>query len=145
MDGHSLENLTRVLQASISPVALVSGIGLLILSQTNRLGRVMDRVRELASQRRKLNGAEAHLERQIAILHRRARVLKSTITAAVTSVLLASMLVLLVFTTAVLAVSMDRLIIALFAASIVSLIVSLLFFLYDIHLALRALDEELRR
>jgi hypothetical protein len=144
VEGHTLENLTRVLQASISPVALVSGVGLLILSQTNRLGRVTDRVRELASQRRRA-AQDDHLDRQIAVLLRRAQVLKVTITAAVASVLLASVLVLLVFTTAILAVNIDRVIIAMFAASILSLIVSLLFFLYDMHLALRALDEELRR
>ena len=145
MDGHTLENLTRVLQASISPVALISGIGLLLLTQTNRLGRVTDRVRDLSVQRRQLNGADAHLERQITVLQRRARVLKATITASVTSVLLASVLVLLVFMTAVLMVNIDGFIIGIFAASIVSLIASLFFFLFDMHLALRALDEELRR
>jgi len=45
----NLDDLTRVLQASISPVALVSGVGLLILSLTNRFGRVTDRLRELAA------------------------------------------------------------------------------------------------
>jgi hypothetical protein len=145
LDGHSLENLTRVLQASISPVALVSGVGLLILSQTNRLGRVTDRVRDLARQQRTLNSADGTLERQITVLRRRALALKRTITASVISVLLASVLVLLLFTAAVMGLNMDRVIIALFAASIVALITSLLFFLYDTHLALRALDDEVLR
>jgi len=41
--------LIPVLQTAIGPVALISGIGLLILSMTNRLGRVIDRGRSLAA------------------------------------------------------------------------------------------------
>ncbi len=48
MNIHLLENLAAVVQASLSPEALASGMGLLILSFSNRLGRVMDRRRALA-------------------------------------------------------------------------------------------------
>lgn len=34
-----IDQVTSVLQMSISPVALVSGVGLLLLSMTNRVGR----------------------------------------------------------------------------------------------------------
>ena len=145
MDGHDLETLGRVLQASISPVALVSGVGLLILSQTNRLGRVMDRLRGVIDQRRALKMPDAHLDRELSVLHRRARILRGAITTAVLSALFASVLVLLLFATAMFGTRMDVFIVAMFATSLLSLILSLVLFIFDMNLALRAVQEELLR
>jgi hypothetical protein len=145
VNGHDIENLGKVLQASISPVALVSGVGLLILSQTNRLGRVMDRLRGVIDQRRALKMPDTHLDQELAVLQRRARILRGAITAAVFSALFASVLVLLLFTTAVFGTSMDVVIVAMFATSLLSLILSLLLFILDMNLALRAVQEELLR
>ena len=39
----SLKDLLPVLQVAIGPVILISGVGLLLLSMTNRLGRTIDR------------------------------------------------------------------------------------------------------
>jgi uncharacterized protein DUF2721 len=39
--------LVGILSASIAPVIVISGVGLLVLSMTNRHSRVIDRVREL--------------------------------------------------------------------------------------------------
>ena len=50
----SLANLIPSLQLSIGPVILISGIGLILLSMTNRFGRVIDRARHLT---RDLHGA----------------------------------------------------------------------------------------
>ena len=139
-----LENLTGVLQASISPVALISGVGLLILSQTNRLSHVMDRLRQLM-ERRKASEPDVRLEKQIAVPHSRAGTLKGAVTAAVTCVLLASALVLLLFTLAVFDMHMELLNIALFALSMLSLIVSLVLFIFDLDQSLHAVEEELSR
>jgi len=37
--------IVPVLQTAISPVVLISGVGLLLLTMTNRLGRIVDRAR----------------------------------------------------------------------------------------------------
>jgi len=145
MDGQNLENLTRVLQASISPVALISGVGLLVLSMTNRLGRVMDRLRSMLEQKRSAGAPDKHLERQIQVLHRRARLLKGSVTAAVVCILFASILVLLLFTTALLGGRIELLVIVLFPLSLLSLIVSLVLFLLDMNLSLNAVQEEFLR
>lgn len=133
------------MQASISPVALISGVGLLILSQTNRLGRVMDRLRNVVEQRRTSATNDANLSRQVNVLHRRARILRASVTAAVLCVLLAAVLVLLLFSSAVLGARLDLLALAIFAGSLLSLIVSLALFLFDLNLSLRAIQEELLR
>jgi hypothetical protein len=144
MNLSHLESLTRVLQASISPVALISGVGLLILSLTNRFSRLADRLRELSKQRKATPTPLPQVEAQIRIFHRRARILRLTVGCAIGSVLLASVLVLLLFAIAVLNLSLDLVALALFALSLASLIVSLALFLLDMRLSLEALEEELR-
>ena len=143
MNLSHLESLTRVLQASISPVALISGVGLLTLSFTNRFSRVADRLRELVRER-KTGARTPALEAQIRIFYRRARLLRLTIACAAGSVLLLSVLVLLLFVIAVLDFSLDLLVLERFALSLVFLIVALAFFLLDMRLSLQGLEEELR-
>ncbi|MGH8016807.1 MAG: DUF2721 domain-containing protein [Opitutaceae bacterium] len=48
----SLNELVPILQLAIGPVIVISGVGLVLLSMTNRYGRVIDRARHLAEQRR---------------------------------------------------------------------------------------------
>ena len=45
--GISLSELVPILQIAIGPAILISGVGLLLLSMTNRLGRVIDRALQL--------------------------------------------------------------------------------------------------
>jgi type VI protein secretion system component VasF len=145
VDAQHLESLTRVMQASISPVALISGVGLLILSQTNRLGRVMDRLRDVVEERRSNAAADGNLSRQVDVLHRRTRILRASVTAAVLCALLAAVLVLLLFSSAVLGARLDLIALAIFAGSLLSLIVSLALFIFDLNLSLRAVQDELLR
>jgi hypothetical protein len=145
MNIHLLDNLTAVLQTSISPVALISGVGLLVLSLTNRLGRVMDRLRDLLDQRREASTPDERPDAQITVLHRRAALLRGSVTAAVTCILLASTLVLVLFSMAIFGGRLELLVIALFAFSILALIVSLVLFIFDLNQSLRAVEEELAR
>ena len=73
-----------ILQVAIGPAVLISGVGLLILSLTNRLGRVVDRGRILARELRdspQINNISA--ETQLDILSRRAALLQRAIIFAV--------------------------------------------------------------
>ena len=45
MSEFGVSELIPVLQTAIGPVILISGVGLLLLTMTNRLGRVIDRAR----------------------------------------------------------------------------------------------------
>jgi hypothetical protein len=136
--------LIPILQASVSPVIMISGVGLLILSMTNRFGRVIDRSRQLGDV---FNNAPQHererLKPQLEILFRRARLLRSAITFATLSVLVAAVLVMALFLAAFLNVEVVLLVAILFIACLLSLIISLLAFLQDINLSLVALKLEL--
>lgn len=135
----NVAELIPTLQVAIGPVVLVSGIGLLILSMTNRLGRVIDRGRILARELSELPPeGQVRTEAQLHILVRRAEYIRRAITAASVSVLLAAFLIILLFLTAVLGLEDAWLISAVFIGSLGALIVSLVAFLRDLNESLLA-------
>lgn len=136
--------LMPILQAAVSPVILISGVGLLILSMTNRFGRVLDRARQFGDALRDAPQQDRkRLESQLGILIARARLLRWAISFATLSVLVAAVLVIALFLAAFFQVEVVLLIALLFIVCLVSLILSLVFFLLDINRSLAALDLEL--
>ncbi|GIX07487.1 MAG: hypothetical protein KatS3mg115_1890 [Candidatus Poribacteria bacterium] len=135
----TIEAVDQLLAPAIAPVALISGVGLLILSMTNRFGRVADRVREIGQA-----GFLEELDRkQIEVLYRRATALRSAVVFATVSVLAVAWLIVGNFLLLLLGRRTGWLTVALFTLSLGCLILSLCFFLYDVGLSLRALRWEL--
>jgi len=142
----SVESLIPILQIAIGPVILVSGVGLLLLSMTNRFGRVIDRARALNHDRSVKGGFGKHGERieaQLEILMRRARIVRSAIWLASVSLLLAAVLIIILFLTALFHLEIAIVLISIFIACLVALIGSLVLFLRDVNLSLVALKLEL--
>ena len=139
-----LHELIPVLQEAIGPVILISGVGLLLLTLTNRYGRTIDRARQLVHELRELAGADRQrLEGQIEILYHRARLLRLSILLGAVSVLLVSLLITVLFLTALFKLELGVLISLLFIACLVALSGSLVAFIRDINLSLVALKLEL--
>jgi hypothetical protein len=136
----SLTDLITTLQLSIGPVILISGVGLILLSMTNRLGRVIDRSRLLS---RELNGTSdsdrTRILAELRILSSRANLARTGIALAVLSALLASLLIINLFLGALLQMSIAAFIVTLFILCMLSLVFSLFLFLVDINLSLKAL------
>lgn len=128
------------LQLAVSPVILISGVGLLLLSITNRYGRVIDRVRVLGDALRRADQQPPHLRCQLDILMRRAGLLRTSITYGVVSLICASLLIigLFLFSDAGLLVTVT------FSACMASLILSLAVFMVDINASLRAVKLDYR-
>jgi uncharacterized protein DUF2721 len=90
--------LIPILQSVIGPVVLILGIGLLILSMTNRFGRVIDRGRSLTRELPVIpRQDQIRVNEQLRILSRRAEYLRHAITAAVISILMAAVLIITLF------------------------------------------------
>ena len=135
----TVSELIPTLQVAIGPVVLISGIGLLILSMTNRLGRVIDRGRSLVRELSEIpERNHARVIEQLHILSRRAELLRRAITFATLSVLLAAVLIISLFITAVFQLEDAWLIGILFVSALTSLIVSLVAFLQDLDQSLVA-------
>jgi hypothetical protein len=141
----NVQELIPILQIAVGPVILISGIGLLLLSMTNRFGRIIDRSRQLAEVRHQGSSeAPNHIEQQIVILMRRARVVRRAIVLATLSVLCAATLVISLFLFHFLVWSGSGIVVMmLFLCCLSCLILSLLAFLHDINLSLAALKLEL--
>ena len=139
-----VKELIPVLQVAIGPVILISGVGLLLLTLTNRYGRTIDRSRQLVRELRELAGDDRErLEGQIEILYRRARLIRLSITLAAVSVLLASVLIIVLFLTALWNLEVGLVLSLLFIACMVALSGALVAFIRDINLSLGALKLEL--
>ncbi|MBI5771829.1 MAG: DUF2721 domain-containing protein [Verrucomicrobia bacterium] len=146
MNVPSLQQLVPILQLAIGPVILISGVGLLQLSLTNRLGRLIDRARLLSRDRAALGaGDTTRIDAQIAIIDRRAGILRRSITLGATTVLLVSVLILVLFVSALLQLESGALVIAVFCAALLTLIGSTIYFLQEMKLALDAVHLEIRR
>jgi len=142
----TLNQLVPVLQLATGPVILISGVGLLLLSLTNRLGRLIDRSRLL--HRERLTAVEpdrrAVVDEQLAIIDRRAGMLRRSIKLTGTTLLLVSVLILTLFLSALLGLELGLLIIGLFSLAILTLIAGIVEFLREIGLSLDAVRLETR-
>ena len=139
-----IRELIPVLQMAIGPVILISGVGLLLLTMTNRFGRAVDRSRQLGREMRDVSDAERQrLSEQVKILFRRAEVIRLSIIMAAMSVLLASVLIIVLFVCALMQLEAGFSISVLFICCLATLIVSLAAFIRDIQLSLKALKLEL--
>lgn len=140
----SIQELIPVLQTAVGPVILISGVGLLLLSMTNRLSRVIDRARNLLAASETVGGPPRQKAlAQIDILWSRARLIRLSILYASISLLCAALLVILLFITALFGIEDAWLLSIVFIACMGSLIASLITFITDIDRSLTAFKVEL--
>ena len=135
--------LVQNMQAAVGPVILISGIGLLLLSMTNRYARIIDRARSLADALRKFPSEKDRFHSQLEVIWRRARLARAAITLATVSILLTAILVITLFLQAYLHVELAQVAAFVFILCMSSLVVALLFLLREINLSLAALKVEI--
>ncbi|MBM9614671.1 DUF2721 domain-containing protein [Desulfobulbus rhabdoformis] len=138
-----LEQIVPMLQLAIGPVIVISGVGLLLLSMTNRFGRIIDRSRILAESAHAASGTFiVHVEKQLTIMMRRAYLLRMAIAFVTLSLLLDSLLIIALFLSELVSFEASIFIIILFICCMLSLIAGLIYFLADINVSLSALKIE---
>ena len=148
MHTPSLTQLVPILQLAVGPVILISGVGLLLLTLTNRFGRMLDRSRAIIHEMTEGNlppAVAANLNEQVQILHRRARILRLSITFAAVTVLCVGVLILGLFVAALGQIEMAAALVAIFCVAIIGLIGSMLAFIADMNLSLRAAQLDWKR
>jgi len=143
--GTPVAQLIRILSASIAPVIVISGVGLLLLSMTNRHSRVIDRARELI---RDLDAAEhaarrRRLVEQVQITYRRGRILRLAIILSSVSILFVAITVLSLFAGQVTGATVDYVSVPCFGLCLLALVGSLYFFIRDVTISLVALELEI--
>src|ERR1043166_644604 len=122
MSSLPFDRLIPILQLAVGPVILISGVGLLLLTLTNRFGRLLDRARLLNRERSAPGAATTEVDAQTDILHRRAGILRLSVILGAVTVLLVSVLILALFVAALFEIQAGWLIVLLFCGSLFSLI-----------------------
>lgn len=144
MQVASVTQLIPILQTAVGPVTLISGVGLLLLTMTNRLGRAIDRPRMLVgSISTTAETSNPKIVAQLQILWMRARLIRPAITLASVSALVTAVLIIALFFTALWQIEIAWIIVTLFIACMVCLIGSIISFIHDINQSLAAFRLEL--
>jgi hypothetical protein len=140
-----LEQILPQLRDAIGPVIVISGVGLLLLTMTNRLGRAIDRSRQLKQELSSRTGRElAQTQAQVKILFRRAKIIRRSIILAASSASLAAILIMVLFIGPMLQMDLAWLIGLTFFSCMACLLFSIIAFIIDINLSLVALRMELQ-
>jgi hypothetical protein len=139
-------SVVQILTASIAPVIVISGVGLLLLSITNRYGRAIDRARALMGELERSDPDSAqvkHLEEQLHHTHQRALLLRASMTYASASIFFVSLMVVSLFLEQVLTLQRDFIALPLFAMCLLCLVASTYYSIRDITLSLDALELQI--
>jgi type IV secretory pathway VirB6-like protein len=142
----SLSSLLPIIQLAITPVILISGMGALMITLTNRMARIVDRTRQLAELMPQADADERqHLEDRLRIMWRRTLMIRRAVTTNALSMLVSCVLIVVLFAAAMFDWNMRAVVLALFAASILLLTASRVDFLRDIFVSLHALQLQVAR
>ncbi|MFA7330603.1 MAG: DUF2721 domain-containing protein [Candidatus Delongbacteria bacterium] len=75
-----MEDFSHLLQATLTPVALISGVGLLLLSMTNRYNHALDRIRHLLKEKQAQPMADwRKVDLSIGIIYGRCKIMRKAI------------------------------------------------------------------
>ncbi len=133
---HSAE-VAHLIQIALTPIFLISAIGVTLNVFTSRLARIVDRARKTED---RLGVAEQNVEArqlhgQLAILKRRARWMNAAITLITLSALFIALVVVMLFLNAFLRWDLSAFIACMFILSMLSLAFALLAFLIEVRIA----------
>jgi len=139
-DALLVTDMAHVIQLSVAPVFLLSGIGALLSVLSTRVGRIVDRSRQIEDEYAdSVDQPPPVIQCELDILSRRARVANWAISLCTTCALLICTLISVLFVGAFLSFDVSTTIAMLFIVAMIALIVGLLCFLREIHLAIASL------
>lgn len=132
--------IAHVIQLSVAPVFLLSGVAAMLGVLSHRLGRIIDRARSLETRvTNESPEAQDRLHGEIAILARRARLVSHAISYCTICSLLICAVIIALFLGAFFKTDVSNVIGVLFIAALGALAGGLVVFLREIHLAIGTL------
>jgi hypothetical protein len=137
-----IDSFVRFLQSSISPIVLISGVGLLLLSLSNRLGRTTDRSRDIVKELGEMRDKKGKKRKivQLNILYRRSKILRISIVSIAFSILTSSLIIPVLLIMNLFVIDLTTIGILLFMLSILGMITSAILLFIDVTLSLKALQ-----
>lgn len=146
MNLTNIENFSHLLELSFSPVVLISGVGLLLLSMVNRFMQAINRTRQLINSVEKVPESDkADTIEQIRILYKRSNILKAAITLVSCSIFSTGLLIVVISFMSFRGLDIQYIALGLYFLSIFTLLASVVVFLVDLSMSTRALRVEASR
>ncbi len=137
MPPSTLDALAHAIQLAVAPVFLLSGIAGLLAVLTNRLARIIDRLRSLPAD-------DDDAAREAGVLGARIRAINRAITFCTYAALLVAGVVATMFIGVAFRVDLTAAVVTAFVLAMGALIAGLSSFLAEIHLTTRHWRDELR-
>ena len=137
-------DIAHLIQVALTPIFLISAIGVTLNVLTSRLARIVDRARAVEDvlrepgRQQQYEGRDLHAV--LRVLARRSRYINAAITLITLSALFISFVVVMLFVNAFLRWDLSAFIACLFIASMLSLCAALLAFLIEVRIATNTLQ-----
>jgi hypothetical protein len=132
-------DISHIIQLSIAPVFLLTGVATKLTVLTNRLGRIIDRTRVLEDRLR--NAPDPDNAAELEILYRRSHLINYAITSSTACGLLVCLVIGMLFLGDVTDLSLYKYIAASFVLAMIALISSFVNLLREILIAARSMRE----
>jgi hypothetical protein len=132
-------DIAHLVQSSLAPVFLLSGIAATLGVLTGRLARAVDRARRLEEQLTAHPGSHEALRTDLAVLARRARYINTAISLCTIAALLVALVVVGLFANAFTGIALEGTIALLFVGSMVCLSAAFIAFFIEVRVAIGAL------
>jgi hypothetical protein len=134
-------DIAHLIQVALTPIFLISAIGVTLNVLTSRLSRIVDRARAMEDRLLLAQPPSAirELHGQLAVLERRAGYINAAITCIIVSALFIALVVVMLFVNAFLRWDLSGFIACMFILSMLALAVALLSFLIEVRIATRNL------
>ena len=132
-------DIAHVVQSSVAPVFLLTGVAATLGVLTNRLARVVDRARALEEQLETQPGRRGVLLADLRNLERRAGYINAAISMSAVAALLVALVVVSLFADAFLGVNLAMAVALLFTASMLCLAIAYIAFFIEVRIAVAAL------
>jgi hypothetical protein len=140
MPQSTVSQVAHVIQLAVAPVFLLSGVGSLLSVLTSRLGRIIDRARHLETRLVSATPGEAEpMHVSLRTLSHRAQLISAAITLCTACALLICGVIVVLFMSAFIHPTLDKVSAFLFIAAMLALFAGLCFFLREIFVATAAL------
>lgn len=132
-------DIAHVVQSSVAPVFLLTGVAATLGVLTNRLARVVDRARALEGQLETQPTRRGVLLADLRSLERRARYINAAISMSAVAALLVALVVVSLFADAFLGLDLAKAVALLFTGSMLCLAVAYIAFFVEVRIAVAAL------
>jgi hypothetical protein len=132
-------DIAHLIQSSVAPVFLLSGVAATLGVLTNRLSRIVDRARTLEEQLEGHPGRGPQLHGDLRVLARRANYINVAISLATIAALLVALVVVTLFANALMGSELAIVIALLFVGAMVCLSAAFIAFFIEVRLAMAAL------